>query len=439
MKRIFYLSVFTFYLSGSALFGSTLDGLIQYAMKHSTVVKQSKAQMELAEASREESTSAQYGSIDLVGSYTRFNLPRTLIPLTPSTIAQDAKGVATTKNMFSTGLMYSVPLFTGFAQTRQVEMDSLSTRLSQSKLSLTKEQLAFNVASLYLSILALQEMSSAQSKQVEALKKLKNAIANEVKFGKKAQIDLLKAENDLYGNLSYLEVLKGNVTITKASLSSLVGMDHLGSITPIKVSVKKPNYSINRLLNVASSLNKVVIADLNIKKAGKGIEKSESSKLPQVSLSSYYGYNYGENDSSNFYSGEFENEKNWQVGVNAKWTLFDFGKSDASTQKAKIARMQATFEKQQTLLDLRKSLVEAVEKMKQEYANYQAQLKQFALSKKSEKIERVRYKNGVSTINDLLYATSQKHLTAAKLIESKYNYQKGKFYMDYLLEKGVQK
>jgi outer membrane protein TolC len=406
-------------------------------MKHSTVVKQSKAQMELAEASREESTSAQYGSIDLVGSYTRFNLPRTLIPLTPSTIAQDAKGVATTKNMFSTGLMYSVPLFTGFAQTRQVEMDSLSTRLSQSKLSLTKEQLAFNVASLYLSILALQEMSSAQSKQVDALKKLKNAIANEVKFGKKAQIDLLKAENDLYGNLSYLEVLKGNVTITKASLSSLVGMDHIGSINPIKVSVKKPNYSINRLLNEASSLNKVAIADLNIKKAGKGIEKSESSKLPQVSLSSYYGYNYGENDSSNFYSGEFENEKNWQVGLNAKWTLFDFGKSDASTQKAKIARMQATFEKQQTLLDLRKSLVEAVEKMKQEYANYQGTVKQYALAKKSEKIEKVRYKNGVSTINDLLYATSQTHLSRAKLIESKYNYQKGKFYMDYLLEKGV--
>jgi len=437
MKRFFYLSVFTLTLSGSALFGSTLDGLIQYAMKHSTVVKQSEAQMELAEASREESTSAQFGSIDLVGSYTRFNLPRTLIPLTPSTIAIDPKGVATTKNMFSTGLMYSIPLFTGFAQTRQVEMDSIATRLSQSKLLLTKEQLAFNVASLYLSILALQEMSNAQNRHVNALKKLKNSISDEVRFGKKAQIDLLKAENDLYGNLSYLEVLKGNVAITKASLASLVGMEHIRSLTPIKVSVKKPNYSINRLLNVASSLNKVAIADLNIKKAGKGIEKSKSSKLPQVSLSSYYGYNYGENDSSNIYSGEFESEKNWQVGLNAKWTLFDFGKSDASTQKAKIARMQATFAKQQTLLDLRKSFVEAVEKMKQEYANYQGNVKQYTLAKKSEKIEKVRYKNGVSTINDLLYATSQTHLSRAKLIESKYNYQKGKFYMDYLLEKGV--
>ncbi len=419
------------------LFSSTLNGLIEHAMKHSTVVKQSQAQMELAQANREESSSAHFGSIDLVGSYTRFNLPRTLVPLTPATILVDPKAVATTKNLFSTGVMYSVPLFTGFAQTRQVEMDSIATRLSQSKLSLTKEQLAFNVASLYLSILALQDMTYAQKKHVEALKKLKKTISNEVKFGKKAQIDLLKSENDLYGNISYLEVIKGNIAITKASLASLVGMDHIGTIKSIKVSVVKPSYSIGGLLGQSASLDKVIIADLNLEKAGKGIEKSQSSMLPQVSLSSYYGYNYGENDSSNLYSGEFESEKNWQIGLNAKWTLYDFGKRDAVTQKAKIARMQAEFDKQQTLLDLKKSLIEASEKMKQEYANYRSNMKQLALAQKSEKIEKVRYHNGVSTINDLLYAKSQTHLASAKLIESKYNYQKGKFYMDYLLERGV--
>jgi outer membrane protein TolC len=393
--------------------------------------------MELAETQREESKSAQFGSIDLVGSYTHYNLPRTLAPLTPASIFTDPTGVPTTNNLFGTGVMYTVPLFTGFAQTRQVEMDSIASQLSKSKLSLTKEQLAYNVASLYLSILALQDMSAAQQKHVAALKKLRDIIKQEVTLGKKASIDLLKAENDLYGNISYLEVIKGNIAMTKASLASLVGLEHVGEIKPIKVSVKKPNYSINRLLQKAATLDKVHIADLNIKKANKGIEKSRAGKYPQVSLNSYYGYNYGENDGSNKYPGDFNSQENWQVGVNAKWTLFDFGKNDAATQKAKIAKMQATFEKQQTLLDLRKSLVEAYEKMKQEYANYQGNMKQYALAKKSEEIERVRYKNGVSTINDLLYASSQTHISKAKLIESKYNYQKGKFYMDYLLEKGV--
>jgi len=421
----------------SISFGQSLHSLIDYALKHSTIVKQSKAQMELAEAQREESQSSQFGSIDLVGSYTHYNLPRTLAPLTPASIFADPAGVPTTTDLFGTGIMYSVPLFTGFAQTRQVEMDSIATQLSKSKLSLTKEQLAYNVASLYLSILALQDMSMAQKKHVGALKKLRDIIQKEVSLGKKAQIDLLKAENDLYGNISYYEVLKGNIAITKASLASLVGLDHVGEIKPIKVTVKKPNYSINRLVNEASSLNKVHIAELNIKKANKGVEKSRASRYPQVSLDSYYGYNYGENDNTNKYPEDFNSQENWQVGVSAKWTLFDFGKSDAATQKAKIAKMQATFDKQQTLLDLRKSLVEAYEHMKQEYANYRGNEKQYALAKKSEKIERVRYKNGVSTINDLLYASSQTHISRAKLIESKYNYQKGKFYMDYLLERGV--
>ncbi len=439
MMKNFLLSALVFSLFSSPLFSDTLtlERLIDYGIKHSTVVKKSKAQMESARAKRQESKAARMGSIDLVGSYTHYNLPRTLAPLTPASILSDPARVPTTTNLFGTGIMYTVPLFTGFAQTRQVEMDTIATELSKSRLSLTKEQLAYNVASLYLSILALQDMLYAQHEHVTALKKLTNIIKREVSLGKKAHIDLLKAENDLYGNLSYEEVLKGNIAMTKASLASLVGIKHIGKIKPIKVIVKRPNYSIERLLRNASSLNRVHIAELNVKKADKGVQKSESSRYPQVSFSSYYGYNYGENDGSNMYPGDFNSQKNWQVGVNAKWTLFDFGKNDAATQKAKIAKMQATFDKHQTLLDLRKSLVEAYEKMKQAYANYRGNTKQYALAKESEKIERVRYKSGVSTINDLLYASSQAHIARAKLIESKYNYQKEQFYMNYLLERGV--
>jgi len=415
----------------------TLDRVIRYGIKHSTAVKKSKAQMASARAQRNESAAARLGSIDLVGSYTHYNLPRTLAPLTPASILSDPEGVPTTTNLFATGIMYTVPLFTGFAQTRQVEMDAIVTELSKSRLSLTKEQLAYNVASLYLSILALQDMLSAQYDHVIALKKLTEVIKREVALGKKAHIDLLKAENDLYGNLSYEEVLKGNIAMTKASLASLVGLERISKIAPIHVTVKRPKYSIEQLLKGASSLNRVRIAELNVKKADKGVQKSRSSLYPQVSLDSYYGYNYGENDNSNRYPDDFNSQENWQIGVNAKWTLFDFGKRDAATQKAKIAKMQATFDKNQTLLDLRKSLVEAYEKMKQAYANYRGSVKQYALAKESEQIERVRYKSGVSTINDLLYASSQAHIARAKLIESKYNYQKEKFYMDYLLERGV--
>jgi outer membrane protein TolC len=436
MRSVFYLLVFSL-----SLYGSTLEGLIDYAMKHSTVVKQGQAQMELSHYKREESRSEQFGSIDLLASYTHFNLPRTLVPLTPATMKDPVKAsnVATTKDMFGTGIAYTIPLFTGYAQTRQVEMDEIASQISKSRFSLTKEQLAYNVASLYLSALALQEMSQAQRKHVSALRQLAKTVRQEVELGKKAQIDLLKAQKDLYGNIAYLEVLKGNIAMTKAALASLVGKEKIGKLKPVRVSVKRPHYNIEKLLGESGKLNRMKIAQYNVKKADKQVKKSQAGKLPQVALNSYFGYNYGENDSTNLHSGKFKNEKSWQIGLNAQWNVFDFGKRDASIQRAKIAQMQAAFEKEQTLLDFRKSLTEALERIKQSYANYRANLKQLALAKKSEKIEHVRYLNGVSTINDLLYAKSQTHLAAAKLIESRYNYQKGKFTMDYLLERGVKR
>jgi len=434
IQRIFYLFVLTLPLSAV-----TLDGLIQYAMKHSNVIKQSQTEHTLAKLKHQESREGQFGEINLVGSYYHYNLPRTLGSLTPAVMATDPQGVATTKDMYKMGVTYRVPLFTGFAQTRQIEMDALSDAMALSKLSLTKEQLAYNVASLYLSVLAFEEMAQAQKKHVEALRKLRDTIASEVSFGKKAKVDLLKAENDLYGNLSYLEVLKSNATITKASLASLVGREHLGKLHIVKVNVKKVHYAIADLMYRAESFHRIKISDYSVKKAKKGVQKSESALMPQVSLDSYFGYNYGENDPTNPRAGEWANEQNWQVGVNAKWTLFDFGKRNTSIQKAKIAKMQAESDKIQAVRDLQKMLIEAQQKIRQAYANYQGNIKQYTLAKASEKIERVRYENGVSTINDLLYAVSQTQLSRARLIESKYNYQKGKFYMEYLLEKGVKK
>jgi len=260
MKRILIL-----FLLSVPLMAVTLTELIDQAMKQSTIIKQSKAQIELMQMKRQESRADQFGKIDLVGSYTHYNLPRTLAPLTPTGISADtAAAVATTKDIYSAAVVYSVPLFTGFAQTRQIEMDALSSSLAQSRLLLTKEQLAYNVASLYLSILALQEMQEAQQTHLNALKKLKENIANEVKLGKKARVDLLKVKKDLYGNISYLEALKGNIEITKASLASLVGINKIGSLQKVNVTVERPHYVIEDMLQKADDLNKIKIADYTV-------------------------------------------------------------------------------------------------------------------------------------------------------------------------------
>ena len=174
---------------------------------------------------------------------------------------------------------------------------------------------------------------------------------------------------------------------------------------------------------------------MNLMKANKMIAKIESSKLPQVNLNSYIGKNYGMDVQSN----EWDDETLWQVGVNVKWNILDFGKRDLGVQQATITKMQASLKKEQLLLDLRKLLTQGVEKIKQSYTQYIGNTIQLNLSEKSEKIEKVRYENDVATLNDLLLAQGKKQLTRAKLIESKYNYQKSIYYLEYLLEQGLTK
>lgn len=427
MIHIFYILLLTIF----PLYSSSLDGLVGYALKHSTVAKQSQTQIELANLKSQESRVQQYGSLDLVVDATRYNIPRTLIPLTPTVIGS-GKPVTTVENIFSTGIAYSVPLFTGFAQTRQIEIEGIGKQMSRAKAKLTKEQLVYNIRSLYLSVLAQKEMLKAQRAYTKALKKLTKQIAYEVELGKKAKIDLFKAQSNSQASQTQQEILASHIEITKATLSALVGK-RVGKLKSLRIKVKKPRYSVNKLYAKASRLAKIEIENMALDKAEKVIAKSKSAQLPQVNLSSYVGKNYGEDIATN----EWDNETLWQVGVNVKWNILDFGKRDLSLQQAKIAKMEATFKREQTVLDLRKLLTQGVEKVKQSYSAYLGNATQLRLSKKSEKIEKVRYEEDAATLNDLLLVKSMRQLSQAKLIESKYNYKKSIYYLDYLLEKRV--
>lgn len=414
------------------LWGIGVNELVELGLKQSTAVKQSRARIDLADTEYKKSNVQRYGSLDFAGEYTHYNLERTLAPLTPSVIGTGTH-ITTTKDIFSGGVIYTVPLFTGFAQTREIELQELSMKMAGSKDKLTKEQLAYNIKALYLSVLAHKEVLKAQQRYTLALKKLEEKIGYEVKLGKKAPLDLLKAKSDLSASMTKEVLYESTITTIKAALASLVGLKEITGISAIAIHPEKPGYKVDELLEGTASLAKIKIEELAIRKADKTIAKSASSKLPQVSLTGYAGANYGEDETFH----EWDNEVLWQVGINVKWNLFDFGKRDLDVQKAKIAKMNAQFQKEQVMLDFKRSLIEGIEELKQNYQRYIGNATQLELLQKSEKIERVRYDNAAATINDLLLAQGKTQIAHAMLIQSKYEYQKSIYYIQYLMESGA--
>jgi outer membrane protein TolC len=377
---------------------------------------------------QEEAKAKRMGSFDVVGSYTHYNLPRTLAPIVPSSLSPSSS-VDTTQDLFSTGVQYSVPLFTGGAMKREVEISNIAQQMSRSRQKLTREELIYNVRSLYLSALSLQELMTAQSSYVEALKTLREKISYGVEYGKRAKIELLKAQNSLQQAKGDLASTRSSLRNVKSTLSAVTHIASIDHIEGISVEVSEPNYQLKQ--ENLDDLERFRVQDLEIAKNKKLVSKVESLKKPQVGLNAYFGNNFDLDQID-----PLENENLWQVALNIKWNVFDFGANDAKIQQAKIARLQAKANRDAVSEGFKKLFAKAIGEIEKSYAQYQSNVSSYELSQESQKIEEARYNAGVATINDLLLATSKTALTKAKMIQSRYSYQNGVFYLDYLLERG---
>jgi outer membrane protein TolC len=426
MKRVLFVVLFLGLLNAS-----TLNELVDYAITNSPLIKQANADLKLAKLKRKSASVAKFGEFNLVGDINRYNIERTLAPLPPSAMKSPTP-ITTSKTIYSIGLNYSVPLFTGFAQTRDIEIAQIAKSLSNIKVKLTKEEVAYNVKSLYLTILSLEEMLKAQKRYTSALYRLKRVIKAQVKYGKKAEIDILKVEQDIENSKINQELTKSNIEIAKASLDAIVGKK-VTHLSPVKIRVKRARYSINSLVNKASSLSKVKAEDLTIAKSTKQIQKANAANYPQIALNAYAGRNYG----SDIHTDKSDHENILQIGIHMQYNLVDFGKRNLQIEQAKVAKLKAKIKRKQTVLNVKKLIVEAVSKIKVSYQEYLGNSASLRVARKAANIEEVRYQNGVSTINDLLLAKAQEELANAKRIDSKYRYQKSKYYLDYVIERGV--
>jgi outer membrane protein TolC len=424
----------------------TLEESIAYALANNNSLKQSDIAAETSKVRRDNKQAQTFGRVDLLASYDHYNLPRTLAPLTPASLVNvpgAAAAIPTTQDLFTTGIAYNVTLFNGFAQQSAYEISDLQYQDAAIRNKLGREELIYNVRSLYLTLLSLQEQSEAQKIYTEAQSRLLRNIQNEVKLGTKAKIDSLKAQNDVETSRLKTTVIESNIAILRATLNSLMGGRDIGTIEPIEVIFEAQES--NETENI-TSLQRYKAAEINLRAKAKGQESAAAMYYPKIDFSAYYGQNYGPNDASTEYlgasvidEGDWNNQESWQVGVHLKWNIFDFGARASVNQEARLSYMQAQLESEGVQLELRKNFITANTNIKLADAQYRSASAQYALLAETAKIEQVRYDNNALTLTDLLTTSAKKELAHAQMIDAKYSYLKAHYYLEYLLEKGETK
>lgn len=414
----------------------TLDECVALALTSNPDLQKQQLNRDAATSSLKEVQSQNYGTISAVASYTHYNLPRTLTPVIPASILSDLGGLATTEDLSIAGLLYEVPLFTGFAQTSRVEVAALQRQISEVSLTLSREQLIYNVKSLYINGLSLQAQTTAQASYIKALQQLYADISLEMQLGKRARVDQLKAAADLERAKAQKMQIKSSLTIIKATLASLINVHTIDSLQDISITVQTREATPSSLSGQIRTLQRFRSANLDVEKSQKLMEQSDATLYPQIAFNAFYGQNFGPNDSSNANPDDWQNEEVWQAGVTLKWDLIDFGRRRSGRQRASIARQQSLRNRLQTELALKRDFSEAVTRINTAISEYNSAQTELDLTQETEAIEQVRFKHGAADLNDLLQAKARNQLALSRFINAGYNYTNAGFYLDYLLERG---
>lgn len=407
------------------LFALSLEEAEQKAKKENRDILIQKNIKEASKLSLEAIKAKNFGSVDLISSYTKYDSPRTLKPLAPPISAN----VATSENIGNIGVSYNVVLFNGFNDTKEIGISKIQNEMQDTLLTLTLNQIVYNVRAIYLDILALEKQKEAKEEYKEALNILKENITKEVSLGKRARVEELKVNASLQDIITQINSLESNINILKSSLAVLINQEEDFEVNDINEA--REEKIDNKLLENSlyfkriENLSTYKISEFNYQKAKNEYQKSKSSYYPKITANTQY---------LKVYSNEGDDDKIWQAGLALSWNIFDFGKTSSLVQKAKIAQTQASLELEKRKLELKQKIIEAISKIEQNNDLYKGAKKEFLFTSESEKIEKIRYEQEAIDIYTYLFAKSSNAIVKSKKILAKYNLLKSYYYLDYILE-----
>jgi len=418
MRKILAVLLAIHYIS----YGITIDEIINKAVQTSPILKEKQIEAKIQKARKKSIKGSKFGSINLFVNGIRYEDQRILYPLSPPI---DPRTLVGARNQLITGIRYSIPLFTGFEIEKNAEISSIGEKIKGIDYRLTKNQLIFNIKSVYLKILELKKQRKSLKAYRQSLKKLYEDVKLAVKVGKKPETDLLKVEYQLKQTEAQISKVINSINYLKEVLKSMVGDENLDlseiedvNITQeIKIKEKDYRQKINHL-------DAVKKAELGEKIAVKKLEIAKGRYLPRVFLNASAQRNMG--------NGEYKDL--WQMGFTVEFTLFDFGKRKHQYIQSKLEVEKAKLEKQILRLKIKEKITDALSQIRASSSAIEAAKKQIDYAKKVEEVEKVKYMEGVTDMFNYLYAKSQRLMAETSYYSSLYEKERAVSYLKYILE-----
>lgn len=305
-------------------------------------------------------------------------------------------------------LILNLPLFTGGRIIHSIQAAELLHLSSEKRLARTRQELVFNVSSVFYDILAQRKVIDSLQFSQQVLEEHEQRINQLIQAKRAAKVDLLRTQVQL-ADVSQNRIREMNkLDIQRQVLTNLMGIENATSSIEIVGELKEKSFSPDSetSLALANEKRSDLLADqAEYRAQSNRVKASAAEQWPTLSLFGSYGGLWGI-DPTYRQSGASSLEDAGMIGFSIEMPLFTGGRIQAKVreEKARQALFQEKVRKRRLQIDL--EVETAIKTIQSNFQRVLMTKTAIAQAKESFRIEQEKYNAGKGTITDVLDAQS---------------------------------
>jgi outer membrane protein len=375
-----------------------LERAIEIALTNNPAIASRKYASDASKALYEKAWGALLPKVDARANLTQYRENRILNPRRPGTVDT----IIFADRQLSGDLVMSMPLFAGGRYINQVRAAKLLHAASLRQLAHTRDELVFNVSSIYYSILAQERVISSLEFSQSVLTAHLRKVREMIRASKAARVDELRTEVRL-ADLQQKQVAEDNIlSIQKRALVNLLGIDGGFETAPeiegefgsqFTAEIDENEAVVQALVN----RDDYRAARLELEAQARRVDIARAGHLPSVMLEATAGSRWDAHDTS-------RDQDVASVGVGVSLPIFEGGMISAEIRRER-ANLSAMREKlREKELRIRLEVETSVLNITSSLERVKATEKSIEQATESLRVEQEKYRYSKGSITDVLDA-----------------------------------
>ncbi len=418
-----YILFFVFFqISLNALYGQdtlTFKACLDLVLENNLALKEAFLEEELASIQYQKSRKDIYPNLN-VSTSNNNSFGRSIDPYSNGFIDTKFKS-------YSGSLVSNLVLFEGLSKRNTIKMAKAEVNIRQTAIDKIKDDITIEVASLYTTILYTEELIKSHKEQNEISRQQKEFLQVRFEEGVIAESELFKLDAQIaseYLNLIttenilkmyYLDLqqlanipIQSNIHLHALGVKEFKEIDESTYLLDVeKIYQDNPGFLMAKKQEDYSELN---------------IKLSQAAYLPTLSLQLNYGSFYSDSNGSFSFSEQWNNNKNYGLGLALSVPVFNGFSVRYNVNRAKTQHKQSLVRTDMEKNRLIKVLSQANNDLIASKEKLKAASSALLFAQKAFEADQLKYEYGKISLTELLLTQKDYFNTQGGLIKAKYEY-----------------